>query len=217
MLCTMGHHAYLISGRDEESVVHARELLGLTPQEHIGNPDVHILTYELLGIADARMLQSWASQRPLARQERLFIIRAERILYEAQNTLLKLFEEPPLQSRFALIVPRTDLLLPTLRSRFQESVRRSVPTADLWREFMQRTLAAQMTEIAERTKAKDIPWVDAVLASCEAYALETDNTELMRAVLLARRYSAQRGASLKMLLEHVALSCSTRPSAEFGA
>lgn len=217
MLSIMRHHAYLIAGRGEEAIAHARELLGLAPREHMGNPDIHVLTYELFGIDEARTLQSWALQSPFSRTERLFIVHAERILYEAQNALLKLFEEPPLHSRFALIVPRKDLLLPTLRSRFEEGGRRASPTADVWLEFVQQTRAAQMAEIGERTKAKDIPWADALLASCEAYALESQDTELMRAVLLARRYSAQRGASLKMLLEHVALSCAPRPGSRFGA
>lgn len=45
------------------------------------------------------------------------IIDAHRLTLPAQNALLKLLEEPPVHVKFILSTQRTDLLLPTIRSR----------------------------------------------------------------------------------------------------
>lgn len=50
--------------------------------------------------------------------EKIIIIMARAFRNEAQNFLLKLFEEPPKNIKFLLVAPSKNLLLPTVRSRF---------------------------------------------------------------------------------------------------
>ncbi len=50
----------------------------------------------------------------------VIIDEAERLTVEAQNTLLKLIEEPPRQTTFFLIAEHQDALLPTVISRVQQ-------------------------------------------------------------------------------------------------
>ncbi|MEK7060245.1 MAG: hypothetical protein AAB970_01335, partial [Patescibacteria group bacterium] len=50
--------------------------------------------------------------------KKIFLISANNILLEAQNTLLKIFEEPIENTHFFIITPNTDVLLKTLVSRF---------------------------------------------------------------------------------------------------
>ncbi|TQR33726.1 DNA polymerase III subunit delta' [Campylobacter sp. MIT 99-7217] len=50
--------------------------------------------------------------------EKIIIIMANSFRVEAQNFLLKLFEEPPKNIKFLLVAPSKNLLLPTVRSRF---------------------------------------------------------------------------------------------------
>jgi DNA polymerase III subunit delta' len=58
--------------------------------------------------------------RPFEGRTRVIIIdRADAMLIEAQNALLKTLEEPPSTSRFVLVTSRPDVLLPTVRSRCQ--------------------------------------------------------------------------------------------------
>jgi hypothetical protein len=52
-------------------------------------------------------------------EEKIMVIAPERIFHEAQNALLKLFEEPPPATTLVLIVPAVGNLLGTLRSRMQ--------------------------------------------------------------------------------------------------
>ncbi|TQR60601.1 DNA polymerase III subunit delta' [Campylobacter troglodytis] len=50
--------------------------------------------------------------------EKIIIIMANAFRVEAQNFLLKLFEEPPKNVKFLIVCPSKNLLLPTVRSRF---------------------------------------------------------------------------------------------------
>lgn len=50
--------------------------------------------------------------------EKIIVIMASAFRGEAQNFLLKLFEEPPKNVKFLLVCPSKNLLLPTVRSRF---------------------------------------------------------------------------------------------------
>jgi DNA polymerase-3 subunit delta' len=59
-----------------------------------------------------------SAYRPFEGRRRVVIVdQADRMGEEAQNALLKTLEEPPAASTFVLVSSRSDLLLPTVRSR----------------------------------------------------------------------------------------------------
>ncbi len=63
-----------------------------------------------------------SAYRPFEGRHRVVIIDdADAVLPEAQNALLKTLEEPPPASTFILVTSRPDLLLPTVRSRCQQT------------------------------------------------------------------------------------------------
>jgi hypothetical protein len=113
----MAHHAYFVAGDLETGEANAlgfaeREL-GLAAQ---GNPDVIVLAYGLFSVEDARAVAGFAAQAPVG-ERKVILIRAARLFHEAQNALLKLFEEPPAGTTLILAIPSEGMLLPTLRSR----------------------------------------------------------------------------------------------------
>lgn len=114
----MAHHAYVVEGDREAGIFsareYAREVLGLSGEQH---PDVVVFQYGLFSVDDAREVARFASNSPVAGDQKVLAIAATRIFHEAQNALLKLFEEPPVGTTMVLIVPSLGQLLPTLRSR----------------------------------------------------------------------------------------------------
>ena len=114
----MAHHAYLLAGPRKAGIQAARafveETLGLTGP---GNPDITLLEYGLLSADDARRIGEHALQAPVSGDTRVLIISLGRLFHEAQNALLKIFEEPPQGLTLFLIVPSEGVLLETLRSR----------------------------------------------------------------------------------------------------
>jgi DNA polymerase-3 subunit delta' len=74
-----------------------------------------------IGIEAARGLKSFLSRKPVNSYLRTVVIdSAQSLTPEAQNAILKIAEEPPLQSLMILIVANPESLLPTIASRFQK-------------------------------------------------------------------------------------------------
>jgi len=111
------HHAYLIEGERE---IILPELLGFVESLGIktsGNPDFCVITLDSLKREDAKNLKSMGGQKGFSEGKKIFIVSANSFLLEAQNTLLKIFEEPIQNTHFFLILPDKNVLLPTLLSR----------------------------------------------------------------------------------------------------
>lgn len=110
-------HSYFFAGEQEAGIAsalaHASAELRLTPEN---NPDVVVFRYGLFSVDDARRVIRLAEQSALG-EAKIIVIAAERLFHEAQNALLKLFEEPPPRTTLVLVVPSVGIILGTLRSR----------------------------------------------------------------------------------------------------
>lgn len=114
----MAHHAYVYGGDRARGIkstrLYAADTLGLTGEQH---PDLVVLEFGLFSVDDAREVARFAANQPVAGEHKLIAIAATRVFHEAQNALLKLFEEPAPGTTLVLIVPSIGMLLPTLLSR----------------------------------------------------------------------------------------------------
>lgn len=172
--------------------------------------DVVHLVVDRLRIDDARQVIADALAKPVTLASRTIVIAARDLQPEAQNALLKLFEEPPATTRFVLVVPRFDMLLPTLRSRvLYVGTAAHVESADTYfSEFIEASYADRLAQVANFAKEKDTAAMEAIVRGAEAYAAANPltNTPLLKTVLAVRDYFAFPGASRKMLLESLALA-----------
>jgi hypothetical protein len=111
-------HAYVAAGEKDAMLEEARGFaareLGLSGA---ANPDIIVRSYALFSVEDARALRDIAALAPVGGGEKAVIVSVERMFHEAQNALLKLFEEPPEGTTLILIVPTAGIVLGTLRSR----------------------------------------------------------------------------------------------------
>jgi hypothetical protein len=111
----MQHHAYIYEGALsllETLADDARGRFGFA-LEH--SPDVHVRAFEKFGIEESRWLTEVGALKSSSGHA-LFIVGISSITSEAQQALLKLFEEPQEGSVYVLLVPH-GTILPTLRSR----------------------------------------------------------------------------------------------------
>jgi len=96
------------------------------------HPDVHIVEPGEIGnikVDQVREVVERVGYRPFEGRRRVVVIdRADALIPQAQNALLKTLEEPPAGSVFVLVTARPDVLLPTVRSRCQQL--RFQPLAD---------------------------------------------------------------------------------------
>jgi len=112
------HHAHIVhlNGRSYE---HAIENLERTVIE-IHNNEIcssQRFIFDKLKIEHAKEISTITESRNSEKERRIFFISFNAGTQDAQNALLKTLEEPAVGTSFILVVPSTDILLETIRSR----------------------------------------------------------------------------------------------------
>jgi hypothetical protein len=236
ILYGMAHHAYFITGDGEEGISLAHVFIERELQLPISeNPNVTTLRYGLFSVEDARKLRSLAELSPTVGTEKVLVVSVTRLFHEAQNALLKLFEEPPAGTTLILVLPSEGMLLPTLRSRLLPLPSSSCAFAnagtsgaisDVAQEFISAKAAEReklVTKIVERAKSdKDeekqaarlsaIQLVEGLtIYTYQKWVVEKDMKKRTEQQLLLYDLHAflpilhERSAPLKLIFEHILL------------
>lgn len=221
------HHAFVIEAEADEGVATAQAWAERELKMNIkGNPDVIILRYGLLSVEDARRITELAAGAPFRGEHKVLIISANRAYHEAQNALLKLFEEPPPGTYLFFVLQTLGGLLPTLRSRVQaldtyvghrmsnipEAARQFIRASREKRTAIAKKLASG-TDEEERREHRDeviqiVNGIEAAAygqfskrASKGSQALST----LLNETVILRSHLYDRSAPVRMILEHLSL------------
>jgi DNA polymerase III delta prime subunit len=227
----LSHHAYALVDRGSTRSDVISFLEGDPPAgggvNVRGNPDVFVQKYEVLTIDDARALKELHATRPFSSREdkggkggrKFFILEIDSITHEAQNALLKIFEEPNEYAHFFLIIPSEELLLPTLRSRLfivrgATGDKGNVKVDKNIADFLSSGYAGRIAfvdklavEISDGKKPKT-----AALEFCADLSRHLrqegieKNAAALAAIAQTESYLRDRAPSIKQLLEYVALS-----------
>ncbi len=112
------HHAYLIEGSRNEILPEIISFLEEINIKTSANPDFYDIAYDNLKIDDALNLRAFGTEKSFSTGKKVFVISANQFTLDAQGVLLKMFEEPTLDTHFFLIMPDTAALLKTVISRF---------------------------------------------------------------------------------------------------
>jgi DNA polymerase III delta prime subunit len=220
----MAHHAFVIEAEAGQGIETAHAwILRELQMKPKGNPDVVVLQYELFSVSDARRVSELAAGAPFAGESKVLVITASRAYHEAQNALLKIFEEPPAGTYLFLVLPTLGGLLPTLRSRvsiLSASARNSstAETADA-KAFIQSSKEKRSAIIKKLTSGKDEEQrranreeAIALLAGIEAIAYAARKrgenksvTALLFDIATLRAHLHDRSAPVRMILEHISL------------
>ncbi len=223
------HHAFVIAAEAEEGIKVAEAWVEKELKMVIEkNPDISVLRYGLFSVDDARRVAELAAGAPFVGDTKVLIIAASRAYHEAQNALLKVFEEPPAGTYLFLILPSLGGLLPTLRSRVHVldaywDVRR--PTSDVGRrtsyipeiaeEFIKASREKRSAIIKKLTSGKDedvrrenrdealviVNGIEAALLR-QGFA---GHAATLSDIATLRDYLHDRSAPVKMILEHLSL------------
>lgn len=216
------HHAFVIEAEAEEGVGIASAWAEKELEMKIeNNPDVVVLRYGLLTVDDARRVTELAAGGAFVGEHKIVIIAASRAYHEAQNALLKVFEEPPTGTYLFLIMPSLGGLLPTLRSRVQVlDVGRGIAKAaipEIAGEFLKASKEKRSALIKKLTSGKDDEdrrehrdLAIAIVSGIEAAAyanLKHDGpiAALLSDIAVLRSHLYDRSAPVKMILEHLSL------------
>lgn len=185
------HHAYLLIGSAEEAEKYLREQ-GLVV---LGSPDFFVFKDDVFGVSDARKLAESAVRKAFTNRK-IFLILPRKITREAQNALLKTFEDPIKNTHFFLCVREEGLVLQTLRSRMQIVKLQHSVLQEEAKKFLKLPIKDRLNFVKKFVdKEEDLSvFLDELL-----YFLRS------RKIYNVRKYSNDRSASSRLILEHLAL------------
>lgn len=115
------------------------------------NPDFFNYSFSKFGVEESALLKEADSKKPYG-GKKIFLINLEKISNEAQNSLLKILEEPHGQTYFVIYSRFFEELIPTLKSRLaiinsgKESFQNFEKNKDIFEKF---------SEFKDRIEAKN--------------------------------------------------------------
>lgn len=176
-----------------------------------GNPDFWSGSFDNFTIDHARGISESSERKDFEGNKKIFIIQTNTINHEAQNSLLKVFEEPTIGTHFFIISPQ-DILLPTLRSRMQVVFTGGVEeNFDSILKLNLKERLDQVKEITdgisdeEKTKQDAINFLNQIESELYKKGVEKSHGSL-KVCELSRKSLYDRGAPVKMILENLVLS-----------
>lgn len=201
------HHAYLVEGNPQEIIRIGKEWLSSHSYPVDGNPDILEDVHDVFTIQEARRLKEVAYLKPVSQNYRIFFIGMGTVNEEAQNALLKIFEEPSPSSRFFLIVPRREAIIPTLASRLMSIGRfndgQSIIDAS---EFVAAIPAKRIEMVQSLIEEKDVYNVGMFLSELERIYNKERKSEVCRELWQTVRILQSTTVSMKLVLENLALT-----------
>jgi len=203
-------HAYVVGGNTEETRRHISEMLAPFT---VLSGDMFTTECISLGVDEVESLRAWQSLRP-AGQKKVCVVHTQFVTREAQNALLKTLEEPVADTHIFIALPKPHMLLGTLLSRVRVV---DVSKKDAGHARAEDFLALSHSErIAyvgkivtksdeEEAAAEVREHALAHLESLELYFYKKQNVAVLEKILQFKKYLYLPGASVKMILETIAL------------
>lgn len=205
------HHAYLVTGT-------MGELL-----EHLGE-DAHGYDFwrgefATFGIDESRDLKERAGRKAATEGgKKIFVISAHTFTLEAQNALLKLFEDPVSDTHFFILTPSAQHLIPTLKSRLFDLApavaqrKEGESEKKIAKEFLNASYPLRIAfavKIAKEEGAKQtaLEIIECILLHIrERNAVpKREDAEILEKLSRYRDYLFGRSPSVKMILESAAI------------
>ena len=179
------------------------------------NQDLYVRHFRQFGIDDAQELRARASARAMG-QRRVFVISAGGMTSEAQNALLKIFEEPTKDTIFFVLTPSAQFFLPTLLSRVVCISAENGENDGEARKFVKMNyadrlsfVAAVVKEMKDDDEKKDPQRAQRLIEDLIKYFYEQkrtpENVRVLELAMKYREYAHNNAPSYKQMLEHLAL------------
>lgn len=213
------HHACLIEGDRTKILPEVFSFCENIGIKITGNPDFYSIHIDNLKIDEAFKLREMAGEKSFSGEKKIFCISINQINKEAQQVLLKIFEEPSKDTHFFIIIPDKNILLKTILSRFYIiSEKQDIDLSEI-EKFIKMSLQLRLDFVKELTKkekeenlnentdpdssrSKSLRFLD----SLESYLSKKEiNTKIIEHIFKIRSAMQMPGSSPKMLLESIAL------------
>jgi len=218
------YHSYIIEGEPETTGTELLKFLEVRGDIKSQSPDVLFQLYESFTMDDSGEIKDWHSRLGISGGKKICIIATKFINREAEQALLKIIEEPGDNTHFFIVVPDASLLAGTILSRTH-----TIKTKQLAGKDLQKLVSTfitsspkvridQIVQIVKENKDEENSGKLRFYATSFVNELENifyqkfkkdKNDKKIQFILgelqKARGYLSTPGASVKMILEHLAL------------
>lgn len=218
------YHSYIIEGEPELTGAELLKFLEMRGEVINENADVLFQVYESFTMDDSSEIKDWHSRRGISGGKKVCIIATKFINREAEQTLLKIIEEPGENTHFFIVVPDVSVILPTIISRTHTIKTKQLVDNDLRKKvstFISSSAKARIDQVAkivkdnkdEENSAKLRFYATTFVNELEKVFYKTFKKNksdkktqfFLDELQKAREYLSTPGASVKMILEHLAL------------
>ncbi len=217
------YHSYIVEGDPENTPILLREYLESRKDIGENNPDIFYQNYDSFTINNVSDIKDWHNKLGLTNKKRICIISTKFINREAEQALLKLIEEPQSNTHFFIIVPNSSLLADTILSRTHlvKILNSNIAFEKLAKDFINASVDSRLkmvAEIIEDNKNNENSGglrhqTIELMNEIEKYYFnlfknDRNNTNtqfILNEIQKNRTYLSTPGASVKMILEHIAL------------
>ncbi|MHB1330872.1 MAG: hypothetical protein ACYCY6_02810 [Minisyncoccota bacterium] len=203
------HHAILYLGERREVDEVLSAFFEDANVRTIGNPDFFLFEGNVFTVDDARSVVGRALEKAFD-QKKFFVIHAEKYTPEAQNALLKTFEDPVPDTHFLISARETSVFLPTLLSRMQVvRAHGELEESNEVKKFIKKTPKQRIDfakkfadEKEERGAGALAEFLDSLLLE---FRKEGRSIEIQKKIMTLRTFARDSGAMPRIVLEHLAL------------
>jgi DNA polymerase III delta prime subunit len=210
------HHAYCVFGNAQQAQAGIERVLEKRGIKIHQNPDYISIKYSVFGIDDARWIKNHQCRRNVSNAQ-IFILHVLTFTHEAQNALLKTFEEPSEDTHFFVIVPNENVLLSTLRSRMTVIETRRLNRTNsnqLIYDFFKLSAGDRIQRLSStidsHDKEKALEFLDDLETGLHnnitSSKKETKGVNILHAIYKARGLIEGGRGNIKLLLENIALT-----------
>ncbi len=218
------YHSYVVEGNVEDDGQSILGFLVSRGETELNNPDLYFKKYESLNIKDIKDIKEWHSNKGLGKSKKICIISTKFINREAEQSLLKIIEEPGENTHFFIIVPNSSVLLSTILSRVHVVKIESESNLGIKKEvidFIKLSKKDRIDKVAifiKENKEEEssgalryfaISFINEIESIFyKEFKKDINNKEtqfILEELQKARGYLSISGASVKMILEHLAL------------
>lgn len=216
-------HAFYITGDTDTGTEQAREFLYTRLGKE--SPDITVLDYDAFPVEEARKLADKVYQTARSKEGKGIVLSVKRIFHEAQNALLKMFEEPPERTTLILVLPSEGMLLSTLRSRLVPLPKdthdaRIAPEAQAFVQASQKERETIIEKLLTRVKSETaqekgsaradaLALVEGISTLCYATYKKAPSPSLRAFLDDLSRFTPilhERSAPLKLIFEHILIT-----------
>ena len=171
-------NTYLVASRDPKKALD--EIENIYKKHKVSKFDIEILEFEKsLGIEDVSNIQKKIFLKPLKGEKKTtIIVMRSGATVEAQNSMLKLLEEPPISSLIFLVTDNAKVFLPTVLSRVKviEIVNDEIKLDD---EGLETILSLNsegdrlyLAQVVTKEKTEAIVWLEKTILAARQKMLE---------------------------------------------